>query len=422
MWKINSLTINSNPVRQAYYTDGQPLSATRNTDSVSLMVNSIGYLTFQELSSGDGRYKLIVNGGGEYAYYGTASLDITVNLEGVSGKATGTISGDFANGGSSQPLNFPLIPAVYPQAGDSDNLNSMIRDGILPYRSPPAPAVPKSQTELQALADQYLPNVPNNLDMAYAIYDWTTSDFFRFLMFSEMVYTGINGHPIDYPGICQMIWDHYYAPSYSAENADFMNMFMLRPAQSVADIQNQWSVGAAMKLKARVNSEARIMAQAVLSLPKISTADHPVLYRGAMPLNCRAGVSSVSRFGASLMQFWGNAGPADQPLEADLKTVLERLLADGAQIAPKACWSFTNSYDEALQYQNGIVITAHPPAGYAYWPSGGDIKPFSVNPDAVEFNFPQETFYQVNHAEFQTIQNQELLAIDITILGLRNQL
>lgn len=415
MWLIRTLTNDNPQVTQAYYAMGSDIHAQLSDDSnVRLMLNPIACLDFRELTVDRGAKTLYINASNNLPYTGDANVDLTINADNT---FTARVDATYVNGSSSQDLKGPLELLGGISAEDVANFNAMLNMGLIPYRQIPAPGVPKSGSEISALADQFFPNNPYKYEMAYSIYDWTTANFFRFLTFTEMAYTSIPGNPLDLASIQSMIWEHYYAPSYFAEDANFMNMFGLKAAQNEAQVASQLTAAVAAKLQPLVASELNILKYAVLNLPRISTSTYPQLFRGAMPLNTRPGFSSAKRFGASMMEFKGNSGPVGQPLEVALETAKAELFANGAYITPKACWSFTNTYNDAINYQNGIIVTVNPPAGYEYWPSGASILPFSVNPGAVEFNFPTRTRYQIEDTGWVTVNGQKLLSIEATLLG-----
>ena len=134
-------------------------------------------------------------------------------------------------------------------------------------------------------------------------------------------------------------------------------------------------------------------------------------------MGVRPGVSITDRFGAQMLQFPGNAGPTSQPLQIPLTQAQIELFQPGDIFASKTCFSYSDSYQGALDWQNGIVMTIHPPEGYDYWPSGGSITPFSLNPETIELNFPRETRYRVNSTQWITVKGEPVLAIDATVLG-----
>ncbi|MEM7221105.1 MAG: hypothetical protein AAF515_22280 [Pseudomonadota bacterium] len=301
-------------------------------------------------------------------------------------------------------------------AQDVKNFELLLNEKMIPYRNVPT-GTPKSVQELQDLGERYFPNSPYRLFQAESIYDWTTSDFVRFNLFTQFVYTGLPNLPLDVDRITALIWDCYYPPSYFATDADFMHMFGLPPVQSLQELREMMTPAYANILRPLVISEFKVFTQAVLDLPPISTRDHPMLYRGAMPMAVRKGTSTRDRFGAQMLEFSGNTMAA-APLEIPLEEARVELFYPGATFRPKTCWSFSDSVAGARIWQQGIIVRAKPPPGAAYWPAGADITPFSLNPGTTEFNFPLQMKYRVERNAWTTINNQKVLVLDVIMEGL----
>ncbi len=415
MWQIQSLTSKNTRLNQSYFILGNPIKTQFGNGAMArLMFNPIGFVDIREVGIGDGLRTLSINGSTTPPYAGTATIEFIVQADDT---FTANIHASWKDHEIKVTFNDAITPLHGISSSDYDNFQAMLAKGLIPYKNVPLPGQPKSGREIFSLAVKYFPLEKYREAMAYSIYDWTTSNFFRFLLFSEMAYTGLTNAPLDVASIQKMIWEHYFPPNYCAENKDFMGMFGLGAAQSQADVTREFTQAVADQLKPLVASEFNILKYAVLNLPRISTTTYPKLYRGAMPLNTRDGFTTSNRFGASMMEFSGNSGPLGQPLEMSLQDAKDKLFADGNYFVPKACWSFTDDYNDAVNYQNGIIITVSPPPGYDHWPSGGLIQPFSVNPHAVEFNFPMRTRYKVTRSSWEIVNGQKLLSIEATLLG-----
>ncbi|MEM7217124.1 MAG: hypothetical protein AAF515_02080 [Pseudomonadota bacterium] len=306
--------------------------------------------------------------------------------------------------------------ALIATAQDFRNLDTLIGDGMIPYRNLPT-GTRKSEADLQALANTYFPNDPHGYHYALVIYDWTSADFVRFNLFTQMAYTSIAGDPLDVASMQQLVWAAYHTAEYSAENADFMNMFGLPAADSLDDVINLLTPDFVHALAPLVLSECRIFADAVLKLPDIPVASYPNLFRGAMPMSVRPGLSITDRFGAQMLEFSGNAGPLDVPLSISLPQARQELFYDGATITPKTCWSFSDSEAGAKVWQQGIIVAVEPPSATDYWPGGADITPFSLNPGTVEFNFPMRTRYQIKGTHWFPINDVPVLVLNAVMLG-----
>lgn len=403
MWKITSLVSASST--QVYACDGSPvLNHYRGAvDGVCRMVIApYGYIDLVERDFHEGGLdysKLSMND--QVAVIGAeTSIEITVS------EATGfdvTINGASFVG---QMKSLPVLP------GETINaFREMIQLRIVPYQNPPS-GTPKSDADLQALADHYFTGNIYGFDYAMALYDWTSSSFIRQDLFHQLQYTAMPGSPLDLPTIARVIWNCNY-PGYSAKDANFMNQFMMQPATSEADVLQQL-IGVEAKLKPLAMAEMDVQVNALLALPAPTLADYPQLYRGAMPLS---GGYNTGDFAPSLFEFPGNAGPTTTPLYQAFADALDGILSEGSIITTKGPWSFSNDEAGAKVWQNGILITLNPPEGAEVWPSCADITAFSLNPGTFEINMPPCTRYRIDSYEWITIKDKPVCHFTMTHLG-----
>ncbi len=403
MWSIS--TLNTTGATQVYACDGQPITATpRDVGGgvCRLIIAPFGYIDLvDQVHVSDGLPYWTLDANGQvYPYSGDAVVSITVTsatgftLTG----AEGTISGDL------KPL--PVL------AGETiDAFRQMIEMKIVPYQNPPS-GTEKSAVELQALADAYFPGNPYGFDLAMALYDWTSSDFIRQDIFSQLQYTGVAGCPLDLVTMANVIWGCNY-PGYSAQDANFMNQFTMQPAYSLQNVYDQLQQVAAT-VKPLAMAELDVFKDAILRLSPLSVAECPYLYRGAMPMS---GGYDTGDFAPSLSEFSGNEGPTFAPLYQAFSEALDGVLKPGSIITTKGPWSFSNDLAGAKVWQNGILITLRPPQGAKYWPGCADITPFSLNPETFEVNMPPPTRYRIESYEWTTIEDKPVCHFTMTILG-----
>ena len=283
---------------------------------------------------------------------------------------------------------------------------------IVPYQDPPPPTVPKTNAQLQALADEYFPGNPYGFDLAMSLYDWTSCSFIRQDLFHQLQYTGVPGCPLDLNTMAGVIFGCNY-PGYTHVDANFMNQFMMKPASSEEDVYNQLC-GVHEQVKPLAIAEMKVYENAVLSLQPPTVAEYPKLYRGAMSMS---GGYDTGDFAPSMFEFPGNAGPTTEPLYQAFDEALNGTLKPGAIITTKGPWSFSNDKAGAEVWQNGILITLLPPSGATVWPGCADITKFSINPTTFEIDMPPPTRYRIEGYEWITIKDKPVCHFTMTLLG-----
>lgn len=407
MWHLKNITQSTTPKRQVYLTNGDALNTRLGPAGTEycLMFTGLGWINLKDIGHQDGgpHYWAIGIDTQIYWYDGDGQLEITLTDE-LNYTITG--NGNYLSG--------KLNPVRGITEKDIKLFQEMLDLGIIPYRNLPS-GNPKSPEEIRKLGEQYFPNDPYGYFKAYAIYDWTSADFIRFDLFKQMVYTEIAGNPLDIASIAYLIWQAYYPP-YIASNADFMNMFLMKPANSEQEVVAQLTEKLANKIQSYCNAEFNIFTQAVLDLPKISNQTLPELFRGAPPMSTR--VPITNRFCAQFLQFKGNAGPIGRSLEIPLKQGLDEYLQLDDIFTGKTCFSYSNNEEGAKVWQNGVLMTVQTPAGYDTWPCGADITPFSLNPKTIEYSFPLNTRYKTKKTEWITIKGKPVLHITAEMLGM----
>lgn len=403
MWSIASVKVNTIPAAPYYVCDGLPLEKVRGPEGASfrLMINGLGYIDIDDVGhqpGGDHYWALDLNGL-RYWYDGQGSLDFVIEADG-SFLATGQ--------GNNVSGQLQALPAVTPQV--IELFEEMMAKQIVPYQNPPS-GTTKSIKELQALGDKYYPGDPNRFYFAMCLYDWTSPDFIRIDGFNQMAYTGLKGLPLDINSFAQTIWRCDY-PNCTAKDADFMNMFLMKPATSEADVLQQLEPVAAQVQQYAI-AETTLQINALLKLPKISSKEYPLLYRGGMAISG----NTLDNFAPSLLEFPGNEGPTSEPLVYPFDDALNTMLQPGSVITLKTPWSFSNDLAGAKVWQRGVLVTCKPPEGYSEWPGGADITAFSLNPDTFEVNFPPNTRFKIESYEWITIEGKPVCHFVMVMLG-----
>ncbi len=403
MWKITELTLTPTNQPQAYACDGLAITnCERAKDSgvCRLLLGTWGYLDILATEMANG--SMLSFNGNSYTYTDTDTANVSL-IANASGEFSAEINGNVLSG--------HLIPLPALNGPIDETFQEMLRLKMVPYQDPPS-GDPKSDTQLQELADQYFPNDPHGFDKAMALYDWTSASFIRQDLFHQLRYTELSGQPLDLATMARVIWGCDY-PGYTAKDSNFMHAFLMQPANSEEDVYNQL-LTTYQQVSPLAAAEMEIHEQAILSLEPVSAIDYPQLYRGAMPMT---GGYNTSDFSPSMFEYPGNWGPEADPLIQTLDDALNGILEPGRIITTKGPWSFSNDLEGAKVWQNGILITCNPPKGANFWPGSANITPFSLNPNTFEINMPPPTRYRIDSYEWITIKGQRVCNFTMTHLG-----
>lgn len=403
MWSISSVKVNSKVATSYYVCDGMPLEKVRGPEGASfrLMINGLGYIDINDVGhqAGGEHYWALDLNGQRYWYDGQGSIDFIIEIDG-SFLATG--QGNEVSGRlKSLPIVTPEVLALF---------DEMMNKKLVPYQNPPS-GTTKSIEELKVLGAKNYPDDPNGFNYAMCLYDWTSPDFIRIDAFNQMVYSGVKGLPLDLDSLAETIWACDY-PSCTAKDADFMNMFMMKPATSEQDVRQQLE-SVATKVQQYAIAETTLQINALIKLPKVSSKTYPLLYRGGMAISG----NTLKNFASSLLEYPGNSGPITKPLTCSFEEALNTILKPGSTITLKTPWSFSNDLDGAKVWQRGILVTCKPPEGYDVWPGGADITDFSLNPDTFEVNFPPNTRFEIESYEWITIKDKPVCHFIMKMLG-----
>ena len=102
----------------------------------------------------------------------------------------------------------------------------------------------------------------------------------------------------------------------------------------------------------------------------------------------------------------------------NLDDALSSFMAPGNIVTLKSFISFTDNLEDAMHYQNGIVLKLSPPPSANTWGEGITYTTYlSDESDKIEYPFSPGAQLQINSFEKQVINDKEVTSIDITFLG-----
>lgn len=403
MWAVDNIINNTSPQQAVAFSDGQPTNTVRGPEGASfrLIVNGNGFLDFTDTGhqpGGPHYWQLIINGN-IYWYDGQGSITVTLD---DGGKYSVTGDGNSFSG-TLEPL--PDIDAT-----DVSNFDWMVQNKYIPYQNiPDEPG--KTTEELKALGLQYFPFTPYSFELAMSVYDWTTADFTRIDFMRLFTYTGVANDPLDMDSIANGIWTANWPP-YTPQDKDYMNSFMMVPADSLADVQTQLQAKAPTLQTMNV-SESNIIVAAIRSMPKTSVISKPKLYSGQVAISNLG----TSHFATYFQELPANHDSSLPPLEMDLNTALSTFLAVGNTITLKSFLSFTDSFEDAEHYSNGIIIIVSPPDEAVIWEQTTYITPLSDGPDKTEYLFQPNTQFIVQDIQTVSSGSKNYTQISVQVSG-----
>jgi hypothetical protein len=399
MWAIQSvINPNGQPVSMS---DGQPISAVRGPGGASfrMIATSLGFLDFTDTAhqaNGPHWWQIVINEQ-IYWYDGEGALTVTLNADN-----TFQVTGD-GNDISGQLLPLPLVSAA-----DAALLDQMIELKIVPYQNiPDDPG--KTDAEIEALGLQHFPFTPYSYQLAMSIYDWTTPDFARFVFFKVFAYSNVQGQPLDLTSIAEAIWSSAWPP-FMPSNGDYMSSFLMKPASSYDDVYTQLE-DVYQQLQAYNDAENRLAAAAFQSMPRTSVLAKQHLFSGQVDISNLG----TEHFAPEFLQFPGNLGPTNVPLQMPLNEALDDFISAGSTIRTKMIWSFTDSVTDAMHYQNGILLIANPSTGATVWDAASYITPLSDGPEKTEYTFPPGTNFLIQDVATQIIDGKTVSVITLQL-------
>ncbi|WP_421551390.1 hypothetical protein [Pseudomonas yamanorum] len=404
MWQFQSI---ENPSGAAlWFSDGEPLEVPRGGKGVSsrLIVEGQGFLDVTDFQNGfpNGPVMDMVNLNGQvFNYTPNPSVDLTLSLPG-----NGTFSATQASKGITLSGQLKPLPVI--SAADVNDFNQMIEDNYVPYQNiPDAPG--KTTAQIAALGLQLFPFTPYSFQLAMAVYDWTTASFTRVVLMKIFEYTSLGSapYPLDQASIAAAIWESNWG-TYTPQNVDYMNSFMMVPANSLQNVQNQLAQ-VAPALQTFSDVENRLLCAAFQSLPRTSIVSEPQLFSGQVDIS----QLGTEHFGIEFLQCPLNDGPVGTPLQIPLEVALDTYIQVGQVITSKMVWSFGSSLEEAMQYQNGIVLTANPPNDAWVWDTVSYITALSDDPTKIEYTFAPGSSFEVLAVAQTTVQGKQVWSITL---------
>ncbi len=402
MWAINSVTNKTLPPENIQFSDGGPTTAVRGPEGASfrLVVNGFGFLDFTDTGhqpSGPHNNQLVINGN-IYWYDGQGAIDLTINNDG-----SYVITGDGNN------FSGDLIPLPTISKEDISNFVWMLRKGYIPYHNiPDEPG--KTADEIIYLGLQYFPYSANSFELAMSLYDWTTPDFTRIDFMRLFTYTGVENNPLDMGSIANGIWTANWPP-YTHKNKDYMNSFMMLPADNLQDVQNQLKEKASV-LYVKNISESNVINAALQSMPRTSCIAVPKLYSGQVAISNLGS----EHFATYFLELPANNDPSLPPLQMALEDALDSFMEKGKFITLKSFMSFTDSFLDAQHYSNGIVIIVSPPNGAVTWERAIYITPFSDGPNKIEYLFQPNTRFKILDVKRDVVCDENLVELYLQVL------
>ena len=402
MWAINSVTNNTTPLENITFSDGEPIYAVRGPEGASfrLIISGFGFLDFTDTGhqSGGPHYWQLIIGENVYWYDGQGAINLTINNDN-----SYSVDGDGNN------FSGILLPLPNVTDRDIENFNWMMNNKYIPYQNiPDEPG--KTTEEIKELGLQYFPYSANSFELAMSIYDWTTADFTRIDFMRIFTYTGVENTPLDMNNIANGIWTANWPP-YTPDNVDYMNSFMMVPASSLEDVQNQLD---AMAPALSVNnvSESNTIIAALQSMPRTSCISMPKLYSGQVAISNLGSEYFASYF----LELPANSNPSLPPLQMDLDQAIETFMAVGEVITLKSFMSFTDSFEDAQHYSNGIVITVTPPDGAITWKQSTYITPLSDGPDKTEYLFQPNTKFSILDVQKVIVSGKSIIEFFLQVM------
>ncbi|MCW3074647.1 MAG: hypothetical protein JWP69_1716 [Flaviaesturariibacter sp.] len=397
MWTV-SLINNTNPIQSINFSDGLPLEAVRGGagNSFRLIVNGFGFLDFTDTGhqpGGSGYWQLNLNGN-IYWYDGQPAIPIIINNDG-----TFFVEGAFSGF---------LIPLPDLNSQDIAVMDWLMENNYVPYQHiPDEPG--KTTEQLQALGLQYFPFTTASFELAMAVYDWTTADFTRIQFMQLFMYTDVSGCPLDMASIAGGIWSSNWG-TYNPQNKDYMNEYMMQPAQSLQEVQTQLSQ-VVTPLRDSNDAEVRLLTAALSSLPRTSCLSVPMLYSGQVDISNLG----TEHFATYFMEFPYNSNPGT-PLQMPLSEALETFIVVGKTLTLKGLMSFTNSQQDAMHYSNGILVEVSPPAGSVVWENATYITPLSDGPEKIEYLYHPGSAFGITNIQTIIVSGKSIVQISVLAL------
>ena len=312
-----------------------------------------------------------------------------------------------------------LKPLPQISASDISFLDSMVALNVVPYRNiPEAPC--KTLDEIRSLGRTLFPFTPHSFQLALSVYDWTTASFLRMVLFKIFEYSAVAQHPrpLDLSSIAQQIWRADWG-AYNSHDEDFMRSFLMKPAKSLQDVEAQLQKVAPI-LHQFSDVQNRVLSAACQALPRTSTFAKPRLFSGQIDIS----QMTLDQFGVEFEECPRNKGPVGEPLTVKFSNVLETYVSKGKTITTKMVWAFTDSFEMAMEYSNGILLIADAPQnGPAVWETTAYVTPLSTDPEKYEYTFMPGSQFEVTSVDrtsFKSSDGGTIIAIYLKPIATKN--
>ncbi|KAI1650894.1 uncharacterized protein F4817DRAFT_212704 [Daldinia loculata] len=413
MWRITE----THSDFHLWFSDGKPVDSIRggNLASSRLVIDKNGFLDLTEITLPDMRLLnandsiIVVKTDQDSPPTGNNTplwFELSLRIDGDGGFELSIVKSPTVESNERASGKLKPLPEVFEE--DVNYINKMIERNYVPYQNiPDAPG--KTEEEIKALGKRLFPFSPFSFQLAMCIYDWTTASFTRMVFMKIFEYTGIppTPFPIDDTSVAEQIWDSNWPP-YDPQNPDFMNSFMMNPAQSLEEVKAQLDkVGTELHKFSDVQN--RLLSAATQALPRASILLKPQLFSGQVDI-CQLG---LDRFGIEFLECPLNKGPVSERLIYAFADAMASYISTGNTITTKMVWSFTDSIEDAMHYSNGILLVANPPGESWVWESAAYVTDLSDDPKKIEYVFAPGTQFEVQSVDQAIAEDKHVVVITL---------
>ena len=395
-------------VGDLWFSDGRDVSAVHGGSGLSsrLIVGGQGFLDITNLISPN-TITIDFNGLNVYGSATEHVLIVQLSLR-PGGKFTARL-GKYAAVGSLKPLLIII-------EDDIAFINNKINDKYVPFQNiPNAPG--KTNAEIRKLGKQFFPFTPYSYELALCMYDWTTASFIYMVLFKVFEYASMQPlltFPINKFEIANMIWQSNWR-TYNPRNKDYMNSFLMKPVNSLANVKNQLE-SVSKELHKLSDIENRLLSAAISALPRTSVSSKGRLFSGQMDIY----QFGLDYFGPEFLECPLNSGPVKDSMTININEVLSTYVSTGQTVTTKMFWAFTDTAQDAIHYANSILLIANPPDarnGSWVWEQATYVTPISDNYNKTEYIFPPRSKFKVLSVEKTTVEGKNFIVINLQPLA-----
>ncbi|KAI0970222.1 hypothetical protein F4678DRAFT_436158 [Xylaria arbuscula] len=406
---------------EVWFSDGIAISEPRDSNGIShrLIVDQHGFLDFTVISifsvlSLDANGLILpirLSNEKQWPLEKDTAIPLCINMSlyvGDDGSFEITSIDPRTDKNTPSKVSGKLKPLPSISATDIAFIDAMIEKRYIPYQNIPG-APGKTVEELTALGRRLFPFTTHSFQLALCVYDWTTASFARMVLLKIFEYTGIQQlpFPLDQESLAEQIWASDWGP-YTPQDPDYMRSFMMKPAESLEDVKAQ--LGEVISdLHELSTVENRLLSAALQSLPRTSIFQCQNLFSGQVDI-CQL---ELDHFGIEFLECPLNDGPVGKEFRIPLADVLKTYVSEGKTITTKMAWSFTHNIEDAMHYENGILLVATYPEGSRVWDSGAYVTPLSDDPKKIEYVFAPRTAFKVLSVQTHTFKERQLVVITL---------